>query len=179
MLGALLAVAALTVAGCSSGTTDGEPVAQQETSGEKTVQFNPCEDLSADALTAAGLDPASEHTTIDPPTGATSWRICAWKVPGQPYSVSIGASTHMQDEVLDNPTVTDFADVQIGSRSGMTYRQVDDEHKLSCYVSLPSSQGMFNVIADWPYSKRDSVPEAPPCSLAIKHATDLEPYLPE
>ncbi|MET8776777.1 DUF3558 domain-containing protein [Nocardia sp. NPDC004654] len=169
------------VVGCSSvvdgnARTEG---AASPTNGEKTVMFNPCTDLSADALKAAKVDPASKDTVTDPPSGAAAWRACQWVSTQGPYLMTVAASTRTQDEVLQNSTVTGFQPVTIGARAGLTYRDKNDPDQLECYVSFPSADGMFNVIVGWRYSERASITQAPPCDLAVQHAKQVEPFLPK
>lgn len=168
------------VVGCSS-EVDGQPViqAQSDAGGEVTVEFNPCTDLSDEALRATRVDPATKDVSIDPPEGPTRWRICAWNATEGPYRVSVASTTHKQDEVYDNPAVTGFSPVQINSRSGLTYHSSSDPDQLRCYVSLPAKQGMFNVIVGWRYGSRELMPQSPPCGLAVQHARELEPFLPK
>lgn len=174
----VLSATALLVAGCgteASGTS--EPTTEQPT----TVAFNPCDELSTEALQAADLDPDSKSTSVDSPNGeASAWKICRWKpVDGQPYAVGVGSSTFSQDSLADNPTVTGFEDVRIGARAGKTYYQSGDRELLRCYVSVPAPDGgMHNVILSWRTSQKETIPESPPCSLAVEKAKELEPFLP-
>lgn len=170
--------AGLFVAGCG-GATDAEPPADTTEQKPATVAFNPCDELSDEALRAAGLDPSTKQTSVDSPTGGV-WKICMWQpVDGTPYIVSIGTTTFSQEELPGNPTVTGFEDVQIGSRAGKTYHQANDPEPLRCYVSIPAAGGgMHNVILGWRTSQKASIPESPPCTLAVERAKELEPYLP-
>ncbi|WP_378742699.1 DUF3558 domain-containing protein [Nocardia brasiliensis] len=169
------------VAGCSSGgegpKTEGP--SGKTTDGESTVQYNPCSELSDEALRATRVDPASKSTDTDAPSGPVTWRMCTWKSTDGPYFVTVGSSTHTMDEARKNETVTGFRDTKVGARSGLIYEDKNDEDKLRCYVSMPSSLGMFVVIVGWRYSERASLPQAPPCDLAVRHATQLESYLPK
>ncbi|WP_107660073.1 DUF3558 domain-containing protein [Nocardia suismassiliense] len=169
------------VVGCSP-TEEGTPtteVSGKPTSGEPTVQYNPCTDLSDDALRTVKVDVASKKTVTDAPSGPVTWRMCQWASTDGPYAVTVGASTHTLDEARKNDTVTGFRDVKVGPRAGLIYQDKADENKLRCYVSMPSSTGMFVVIVGWFYGQRASLPQAPPCDLAAQHAAQLEPYLPK
>ncbi|MFI6048043.1 DUF3558 domain-containing protein [Nocardia sp. NPDC051321] len=169
------------VAGCSP-SKDGNPtteVSGKPTNGEPTVQYNPCTDLSDEALRATQVDPATKSVVTDAPSGPVTWRMCTWSATDGPYSVTIGASTHTLDETRKNDTVTGFRDVKVGPRSGLMYQDKNDEDKLGCYVSMPSAQGMFVVSVGWNYSQRASLPQAPPCDLTARHASQLESYLPK
>ncbi|MFI9403097.1 DUF3558 domain-containing protein [Nocardia sp. NPDC052316] len=169
------------IAGCSP-TKDGTPtteVSGKPTNGEPTVQYNPCTELSDDALRATKVDPGSKSVVTDAPAGPVTWRMCTWSSTEGPYSVTVGSSTHTLDDARKNDTVTGFRDTQVGPRSGLIYQDKNDEDKLGCYVSLPAADGMFVVSVGWRYSQRASLPQAPPCDLAVRHASQLEPYLPK
>lgn len=173
------AVGALLLAGCGTGASD---TPEPTTDKPETVAFDPCNELSNDALRTAGLDPASKSTSIDPPDGqASKWKICRWTPSGDSlgYSVGIGSTTFTQADLPANKTVTGFQDVQIGSRAGKTYYPADDPDQLRCYVSMPAGRGgMHNIIVSWQYSERESASETPPCGIAVERAKELEPYLP-
>ncbi|MFC9436576.1 DUF3558 domain-containing protein [Nocardia sp. NPDC057030] len=166
------------VAGCSPN--DGTPTPQSTngspTSGERTVSFNPCKDLSDEALRAMQVDPASKTVVIDPTSGPSAWRICKWNATGGPYFVTVSSTFFTQDDSRKNDKLTGFRDVKIGPRAGLTYQDKTDEQKLRCYVSLPTAEGMFEVTVGWRYGEpvtRDR------CELAVEHAKQLEPFLPK
>ncbi|WP_280212427.1 DUF3558 domain-containing protein [Nocardia cyriacigeorgica] len=177
MLGAIAAVGL--VAGCST-SVDGEPAAQgqSETTREETVQWNPCTELPDEALKATKLDPASKGTVTDAPSGAAAFRICRWDSTEGPYVVNVGSSTYSLDDVRNNPDLTGFREVPVGERTGLINHEKSDEDKLHCWVNLPWEKGMVYVSVGWFYGLEDSMPESPPCSVALRHATELEPYLP-
>lgn len=179
---AVVAIAAVgLVTGCG-GAVSGEPTAegQSPTSGEHNVVWNPCSELSEDALKATGADPATRSTDFDAPGDRAAWRMCAWNATDGPYFVGVGATVFTQEDVYKNTSVTGIEPVQVNDRSGLTYHLKGSEDPIRlCYVSLPMHDGMLNVYASWHYSERDSIPESPPCGLAIQHAQTLEPYLPE
>ncbi|WP_280235721.1 DUF3558 domain-containing protein [Nocardia cyriacigeorgica] len=178
----VVGVAALGVlAGCST-SVDGEPAAQGESgesAGEETVQWNPCTELPDEALQATKVDPASKATVTDAPTGATTFRICRWDSTEGPYLVYVGSTTYTQAEARSNPNLTGLRDVQIGDRAGLIYSEKSDEDRATCWVNIPWAQGTFEVSVGWFYGEEDSMPETPPCSVAVRHATELEPYLPK
>lgn len=178
MLGGIAAVGL--VAGCST-SVDGEPAAQgqsESTTREATVQWNPCTELPDQALTATKVDPGSKATVTDAPHGAAAFRICRWDATEGPYAVAVGSSTYSLDDVRRNPDLTGFRDVPVGTRTGLINHQKSDEDNLHCWVNLPWDKGMVYVSVGWFYSKRESMPQSPPCDLAVQHATALEPYLP-
>ncbi|WP_280421112.1 DUF3558 domain-containing protein [Nocardia carnea] len=179
------AMVAVTAAGLVAGcgvTVEGEPASEgsSTTSGEQHVEWNPCSELSEEALRATGADPSSKSTVFDAPGDRAAWRMCTWKADSGPYHVGVGATVYTQDDVYKNPQVTGIEPVQVNDRSGLTYHLVGNETPTRlCYVSLPMQNGMLNVYANWFYSERSSIPESPPCGLAVRHAQTLEPFLPE
>ncbi|WP_228828637.1 DUF3558 domain-containing protein [Nocardia cyriacigeorgica] len=178
MLGAIAAVGL--VAGCST-SVDGEPAAQgqSETTREQTVQWNPCTDLADEAVEATRANPASKSTVTDASSGPAAFRICSWDSTEGPYKINVGSSTYSLDDVRNNPDLTGFREVEVGTRTGLINQQKSDEDKLHCWVNLPWAKGMVYVSVGWSYSKRTSIPQSPPCDLAVEHAIELDPYLPK
>ncbi|MEU4313030.1 DUF3558 domain-containing protein [Nocardia sp. NPDC024068] len=169
------------VTGCGV-TVDGDPAAERQstTSGEQFVEWNPCSELPDEALQATGADPASKSTDFDAPGDRATWRMCAWNSVDGPYYIGVGATTIQQSDMYQNTSVTGITEAQINGRAGLTYYPSTSEDPIrACYVSLPMQGGMLNVYVDWRYSERSSLPEAPPCGLAVQHAQTLEPFLPE
>ncbi|WP_069163107.1 DUF3558 domain-containing protein [Nocardia altamirensis] len=182
VLGAVLAgvtVAGL-VTGCSPSSKDGDPktTSGSPTNGEQKI-FNPCTELSDEALRGTRVDPASKGTVTDAPTGDVVARICRWDSTDGPYLVNVSSLTYTLDDLRKNDKVTVLREVQIGSRSGLISSDKSDNEKLRCHVSLPAKQGSVEVGIGWLYSERASLPQAPPCDLAIRHAKELEPFLPK
>lgn len=170
------AVTAL-VTGCSS-TKDGTPTTSgpKTVNGEKTVEWNPCTQLSDEAVRAARMDPATKDVTTDAPTGPVDARICQWTAVDGPYFVSVSSTIYSLDDARKNDKLTGFRNVQIGPRASLIYQDKSDTKQLSCYVSLPAAQGMLEVSVGWMYGEpvtRDR------CDLAVQHAKELEPYLPK
>lgn len=178
---ALAAAALGLVSGCGV-SVDSEPKTEEQANatGEQYVDWNPCSDLSEEALHATGADPASRSTDFDAPGDRATWRMCAWNALEGPYYIGIGATTFTQDDVKENTSVTGFASVQINGRSGLSFYPSDEEDPIRrCYVSLPKAKGMLTVYVDWRYGEHYAMPESPPCGPAVEHARKLEPYFPE
>ncbi|MFE9574764.1 DUF3558 domain-containing protein [Nocardia sp. NPDC006044] len=167
------------VAGCSptkDGTPNPEGTSGAPTSGQRTVQFNPCTDLSDEALRVTHVDPATKYVVTDAPRGGVTARICKWDSTQGPYFVTVSSTTATQDEARKNDSLTGLRDVTIGPRSGLIYRDKSDAGNLRCYASMPAAQGMFEVTVGWRYG--DPV-TGDVCDLAVEHAKQLEPYLPK
>lgn len=179
---AMVAMAAVgLVTGCGD-TVSGEPAAggSSTTATEQNVEWNPCSELPDEALRATGADPASKDTDVDAPGDKAAFRICSWDANDGPYYVSVGSSTFSQDRWSENTAVTGISPVDINGRSGLTFYPSTGESPMRlCYVSLPTEHGLAFVSVSWRYSQRDSLPESPPCGVAVQHATTLEPYLPK
>ncbi|MFG1792961.1 DUF3558 domain-containing protein [Nocardia sp. NPDC049149] len=181
VMGAVLAGVAVAglVTGCSpSKDGDPKPTSGSPTNGEQKI-FNPCTELSDEALRGTRVDPASKTVVTDAPTGGVTARICKWTSTEGPYFVTVSSMTYTQADARKNDKLTGLRDVQVGSRSALIYQDKDDTDKLRCYVSLPAAQGMFEVTVGWRYSERASLPQSPPCDLAVRHAKELEPFLPK
>ncbi|MEU4313033.1 DUF3558 domain-containing protein [Nocardia sp. NPDC024068] len=178
MSGAVVMVGLVT--GCGV-TVDGEAgESSSPTSDEQHVQWNPCSELPEEALLATGADPASKDADFDAPGDRATYRMCSWDSVDAPYFIGVGATTLTQEQVRGNTTVTGFTPVQVGDRSGLTFYPSSGERPIRrCYVSLPMQNGMLNVYVDWRYGEHDSMPESPPCGLAVNHTLNLEPYLPK
>jgi hypothetical protein len=179
------AILALTAFGLVTGcgvTTDGEPATKEDstTASGQHVTWNPCSDLPSEALTATGANPGSKDSDFDAPGDRARWRMCAWDAVDDPYFIGIGATTYSVDQMRENTSVTGFSAVQVNDRSGLQFYPSDEEEPIRrCYVSLPMTGGSLTIYADWRYSERSSLPESPPCGLAVRHAQTLEPYLPQ
>ncbi|WP_459549575.1 DUF3558 domain-containing protein [Nocardia sp. X0981] len=178
----IAATAALWLATGCGVTVGGETstAGQTTTDEEQVVEWNPCSELSEEALRATGADPAGKSTNFDAPGDRATWRMCSWDSVDDPYVIGVGATAFTQEDLRENTSVTGIRPVQINGRSGSTFYQNSGEDPIRlCYVSLPMQKGMLTVYVNWRYSQRDSLPESPPCGLAVQHAQILEPYLPE
>ncbi|WP_280457144.1 DUF3558 domain-containing protein [Nocardia carnea] len=177
------AVVAMVAAGLAAGCGGAESASAgpTTTTGEPHVEWNPCSELSTEALEATGARPETKHTSFDAPGDRAAVRMCAWdSADGSPYFIGVGSFIFTLEEFRQNDQVTGFAEVQINDRSGLTFYPAGNETPIRrCYVGLPMAKGGLMIYADWRYSKRDSLPESPPCGLAVQHAQTLEPYLPE
>ncbi|WP_327148130.1 DUF3558 domain-containing protein [Nocardia sp. NBC_01329] len=175
---ALAITAPSLVAGCGV-TVEGQPEANGHST-EASVEWNPCSQLPNEALQAAGVDPSQKNNAINAPGDRALFRVCSWDSVGGPYHVGIGATALTQDEWYDNTEVTDVKPQQINGRTGLRfYPDNGDQPIRACYVSLPMEGGSLFINVDWQYSQRSSMPESPPCALAVQHAQKLEPYLPQ
>ncbi|MEU8894442.1 DUF3558 domain-containing protein [Nocardia sp. NPDC048505] len=138
--------------------------------------WNPCTQLSDEALRKGRMDPASKSVTTDPSQGPAAWRVCKWNATELPYWVTVFSTRFTQDDSRSNAKLTNFREVTVGPRKGLIYQEKSEPTTDGCYVSLPAEQGMIEVRV----GKRSLKPiPNDPCDLAIGHAKDLEPFLPK
>ncbi|MFC9895407.1 DUF3558 domain-containing protein [Nocardia sp. NPDC127579] len=144
--------------------------------------FNVCSELSDATLRGVGLDPSSKDVVTDPPTGVSSWRVCAWRPTGTDASgkrtirVTIFSSAHTLAESRANTKVNVLRDANIGPRQGLVLQDKTDTDE-SCYAAMPAEQGMFEVNISWGVTSVGTKPDL--CELAVEWAADLEPHLPK
>ncbi|MET9212411.1 MULTISPECIES: DUF3558 domain-containing protein [unclassified Nocardia] len=139
--GTALIVAGLAVVGlaaCDSGETSSKGA----TTTAKPTLWNPCTEISDDALTAAGVDPASEEKGVAgvPQSG---WEICGWD--GPTFAVTVYATNKAVDQFKSKPGNVDFRTVTIAGRSGEEFRVEGASKKLDCNVVFPVSQGVVQL----------------------------------
>ncbi|MEV0250708.1 DUF3558 domain-containing protein [Nocardia sp. NPDC050712] len=162
-------------AGCGTGKSVEGTATPTTRDIDKIEVWNPCTQLSNEALQKARVDPATKTVTTDAQGGA-SWRVCKWQATELPIFVTVFSTSHTQDESRANPKLTNFRDVTIGPRKSLTYQEKSEPSADGCYASLPAEQGMIEVRV----GKRQTKPiAADPCDLAVGYAKDLEPYLPK
>ncbi|MFE3443163.1 DUF3558 domain-containing protein [Nocardia sp. NPDC059180] len=178
--GLVVGAVALGTVACGD-TTDGTPTTTTSdvASAAAAVElFNPCSDLSEQALTDAGLDPSTERTSVDPPSGEADWRICSWKPTDSSATVRVDvfSTSYTIDEARQNDNLTGFENVTIGPRSGVTLYDKSDTKRDRCYAAMPAAQGMFEIAVTWRGSE-SAMPDM--CDLAVEQAARLEPNLPK
>lgn len=178
---AILAVVGLgLITGCGV-TVEGGPSAEGQTPAdeERFVEWNPCSALPEEAVKATGADPASKEVSADAPGDQARFRICSWDAVDGPYHIGVGTTTFTQDQWNENTAITGIGATQVNDRPALTFQPDNgDDPVRQCFVSMPMKDGSVFVDVNWQYSQRDSLPESPPCKLAIQHAEKLEPYLP-
>lgn len=171
-LGAVLALAAasLLVAGCDDTSVDGSPT------GTSTVKnaglFEPC-GIPADAVRAAGLDPATKNADFFG-VQHTGWEACAWDS-GSWYYLGIIVTDHTLDEVKSNPRNTDIQPAAFPARDAITYRENKPDKLDDCTVAFKTSEGTVMVIAD---KKGSRTAEDDVCAVAIRGAASLNASIP-
>jgi hypothetical protein len=167
---AAAAALAATLAACGTGTgTDSAPA----TSSAPVVElWNPCS-LPAEAVAAAGLDPASRESGIGG-VEQSGWRICSWD--GRAYSITVYSTGRSVADFETKPGNTDFRDVTVAGRTGRQFRVQNGATDLKCDYVFPARQGVLQVallasaVIDHP---------ADPCVSLRRAADAIVPALPQ
>ncbi|WP_342801883.1 DUF3558 domain-containing protein [Nocardia sp. No.11] len=139
--GTAVIVAGLAVVGLA-GCDAGESSSNGATTTAKPVLWNPCTEISDGALTAAGVDPASEEKGVAgvPQSG---WEICGWD--GPTFAVTVYATNKTVDQFKFKPGNVDFHAVTIAGRTGEEFRVDGASKKLDCNAVFPVAQGVVQL----------------------------------
>ncbi|MFD6215378.1 DUF3558 domain-containing protein [Nocardia salmonicida] len=178
----MLGAVGLAVAGCGGGDqgtagpqTNAVSVAASPTSVDAEAKvWDPCS-LPDSAVSGAGLNVGSKSKDVAG-VDFTGWKVCAWKDPGNQYSLALMSSEHTLAESRQRTTeYTGFADVAIGAHKALQFRPVGSANDLACYVSVEVPNGSV----DFHLQNRVSAKNPPePCAEATRLGTALVQYLP-
>ncbi len=157
------------LAGCSvSNSVTGR--ATKETPSEL---FDPCT-LPHDALHAIGVDPGSASQDFFG-VQAEGWDACTWKA--EWYFVTVTATSDVTvEEFRARPRTTDFHAVELGNREAYTFRSTYESQLGLCDLVYSSSQGTLMLRAN---TQAGMPMHEDPCSVVIRTAATLDPYIPE
>ncbi len=166
VVGVMVCAAGL-ASGC--GTVAGEAKPYDPTASQPV--FNPCDDLSDDAVRAVGMDPATEARDI---LGVQQpgWNICEWDGPA--YALGVAATNFTLDDVRRNPEFKGFEQVELPGRDAIQFRSATGVNDDRCYVATPSGSGTVLISATLPVGRPGD-----PCALALDGTRALLTYLPE
>lgn len=163
-------LAVVGLAGCDSGETSSKGA----TTTSKPVLWNPCTEISDDALKAAGVDPASEEAGLAgvPQAG---WEICGWM--GPKYSLTVYTTDKTVAQFEQKPGNVNFADTSIAGRAGRQFKIEGDTRNMFCDVVFATDQGVVQLgvnnsaIADGPLED--------PCTYLQRAGSVLVPTFPK
>ncbi|GAA5049608.1 hypothetical protein GCM10023318_18690 [Nocardia callitridis] len=164
---AALAVAAL--AGCSESTRDTAPAVAQP----PAPSWDPCVGIPDDLVRTAGLDPATKRKDIAaaPEPG---WASCGWSNKDAALRVYFSESATAQ-QIREAQANHDFADVTLGDRTALQYRQ---DTGADCTLAFDTADGgQVRLRVDSRPLPADSPRSA--CELLRDTATPLVPVLPK
>ncbi|MCA1008188.1 DUF3558 domain-containing protein [Rhodococcus hoagii] len=162
--------AGLLLAGCGSGTVPGDAGAEGTAVGE--AAFSPCEDIPDQVLIDLGLDPATESPEIMG-IKQPGWKICKWQGAGP--ALGVAATNYTLGDVRENARNTEFNEIEVSGRKGLTYRETTDRERRSCDVALATGGGV--AIISVTYLGVDPVVEDP-CLVAVRRADNIAQYIP-
>lgn len=162
------AVAALSVAGCTTATTEGTPTTASSTA---AALWNPC-GISDSTVRAAGVDPATEESGIAG-VHQSGWEICGWS--GKSYGLTVYITARGVDFLKARPENVEWAPVTVAGRNGERFRVNGTTKDLKCDIVFPVSQGIVQIsLLGWP--GRDGPDD--PCAALDAAAAALVPELP-
>ncbi|GAA5059034.1 DUF3558 domain-containing protein [Nocardia callitridis] len=167
---AVLAMVMLPGLVACGGSTTGTP-SGSSTSAEVKL-FDPCAGIPDDALTAAGVDPATEESGIAG-VHQHGQEICAWK--GRAYAITIYSTGRTVGEYERKPGNVEFEDVVIAGRTGRQFRDQGTSHDRLCNVLFPATQGVFQITV---HSSLILDNPPPPCPTLHEVGEVLVPKLP-
>lgn len=185
MSGRRIAVACsamLLLTGCA-GSTDGRPVASEDTSTSAVTlgprePFDPCT-IPKSAVTASGLDVSTERPDFAGITTYPGWKNCAWDGPTETpwYFFIIQSSINSLDQFMGSPQNKNQVPVRVGPRAAVQFNLSEDGNPPEgCSIALEASGNLIIFILHKIGSK-DLLGD--PCAEVDKHSGDLQSYLPK
>ncbi|MFI6172567.1 DUF3558 domain-containing protein [Nocardia sp. NPDC051052] len=189
---ALVVGVVLALAGCQK--TDGTPTTSgvasatgatsvsAKPSGSKDPDagiWDPCTALPDDALRADGLSPETKNKDVagvDP----TGWKVCGWRSSARWYDLSVMSSIVTLQQFHQRTDFEGFTQLTVAGRPALRYTNVGDDKHLDCGVAMDVTQGATHGSVLFGVTTRLSVGRlGEPCDEALRHATDLEKFLPK
>ncbi|TCJ99398.1 DUF3558 family protein [Nocardia alba] len=124
------------VAGLASATLVGCASEEPGAAATKTL-FEPCTGVTADALRAAGVDPATKVAA-----GAVSagWQTCEWT--GAAAYLRVFSTSRTLDQFEKEAGPTPLTDYTVAGRTG---RRLGDT-PTSCDILFPATQGVIRMV---------------------------------
>ena len=167
----VVAVAHVSVAGCSPSTVTGSPTAARagkpSTPRGSGTTFDPCTDITDAQVTSYGLDPSTREVSIAQESGLG--KGCGWQ----------------NKEVLIDFVVSDLTVNDLVRRSRMNTKEISVDGRDSVQFQLEATRGCVIGIT----SQRtavvlvltvafNSIGKVDPCAAVLAIATKLAPTLP-
>lgn len=173
-LAALVPFAVL-LAACTS-TTSGNPVTSAAGSTTPSAAaFDPCTAITAEQLTAAGLDAARGSEPYDAGTGDTTEKGCSWWAVGgnaANFTADIGVGSRTADEYLNNPSFTS-SDEQVAGRRVVNFQSSPDQPDCDYAVETPGGSAIIAITPVGTQFLRDQA-----CAAATQVLTSIAPSIP-
>ncbi|MCE5290289.1 MAG: DUF3558 domain-containing protein [Nocardiaceae bacterium] len=102
--------------------------------------WDPCSELPAAALTAAGANPEKKNDDVQFP----DWRMCSWPTVFANYWLIVASAEDPIAALESNPKYADFREVDINGRRGKTYVFAGEERE-GCTVGFDTSYGSIHI----------------------------------
>ena len=180
---AVVCASALVLIGCA-GSTQGSPVASEDSSTESTTvasiagePFDPCT-IPKSAVTASGLDVSSERPDFAGISKYPGWTNCTWNGPtAKPwYYLAIMSSINSIDEYLRNPENDRQVAVRVGSRDAVQYHApYQNDLPDGCDIALDIGGNLVIFKLDT-IGSEETLGDT--CEEVQVLASNLEPYFP-
>jgi hypothetical protein len=180
---AAVCASALVLTGCAN-STQGTPAPGEASSLESTTvtagpePFDPCT-IPKSAVAASGLDVSTERPDFAGITTYPGWKNCTWDASGANpwYYLSVMSSINSIDEYMRSPQNERQLPVKVGSRDAVRYNaDYQGNPPTGCDIVLAVGGNLIILVADTIGSEETL---GDPCAEVMKHAIDLEPYLPK
>ncbi|MET4046344.1 MULTISPECIES: DUF3558 domain-containing protein [unclassified Rhodococcus (in: high G+C Gram-positive bacteria)] len=142
-----------------------------------TEQFEPCS-IPDDAIVATGLDLEKTEVGWGEGISVREWTRCTWSGPAGDawYYFSILFSLQYSlDDARRNPNYLNIEDVDIGSRKAIRFRFNGVDQGDGCDAAIDTNEGLVRISV---YAMGGLTPHSDPCPILLRHAADLESYLP-
>ena len=169
----LVAIAGVVLVGCSSGSGAPEPTAT-----DGPVSWQPCDEISPEALAAAGLrfdgDDGSRLARADPQSfGCIFSSDPPWTAP----NVTVSGWSMTVDEAVKGEVL---AESELGGRRMIA---TDDTNSRSCVVVIELPPGVITLQVGWTPNPSESIKDAASaveaCEYATGYAEGLAPAFPD
>ncbi|WP_167768974.1 DUF3558 domain-containing protein [Nocardia sp. CS682] len=186
---ALVVGVGLVLAGCEK-STDGVPTSSGQSSASATAKpsgskaadtalWDPCTQLSDDALRSTGLKPETKEKDvagIDP----TGWQVCGWQAAGSGwYDLAVMSGEVTLDQFRQRTDLRDFETLTVAGRPALRFLDADDDKGLDCTVALQVPQGGKPGSVSFYLTTRYSIGKlGVPCDEALRNANELSKFLP-
>ncbi|WP_194818519.1 DUF3558 domain-containing protein [Nocardia sp. XZ_19_385] len=169
---AALAGVVLVASGCGSKTDGKAGPTTTDTSAATAALWDPCVQISEAALKQIGVDPATKESGVAG-VEEPGWKVCSWN--NSDFNLGVFSTVRTVEEFKKKPDNTDFADVTIGGRTGLRFRQTFDKDDKICDLLFSTAQGTVDITVSNRVSSKNKVS---PCERAGTAAEILMPGVP-
>lgn len=170
---AVLGGVVLLASGC--GTETGGKAGPSPATDTSAALWDPCTQIPDSVLRTVGVVAATEEPGISG-VQQPGWKVCSWhdRQSGWHYSLGVWSTTNTVEDFRKKSENTNFSDISVAGRNGVTYHRADDTDGEDCDLLFPAAQGavlitVFNTVAGAGVA---------PCDRANAAANALVPLFP-